>query len=116
MRGVGLKHAQNQQVILLFASPNAKLTQMTAKKSRVCSSWGRSRALAGELKRLVDTVRYDWVKEVVKSFDFDQFRKGLEWFSGAQCPTCPKAEEHHARTGNAHRRKTSKAVSAAKTI
>jgi hypothetical protein len=44
--------------------------------------------MAGELKRLVDTVRYNWVKDVVKSFDFDEFRKGLEWFSAAQCPMC----------------------------
>jgi hypothetical protein len=47
--------------------------------------------MAGELKRLVDTVRYNWVKDVVKSFDFDEFRKGLEWFSGAQCPMCLKS-------------------------
>jgi hypothetical protein len=49
---------------------------------------GRVKILAGELKRLVDTVRYDWVKDVVKSFNFDEFRKGLEWFSDSQCPTC----------------------------
>lgn len=51
---------------------------------------GRVKMTAGELKRLVDTVRYDWVKEVVKSFDFDEFRKGLEWFSSAQCSMCLK--------------------------
>jgi len=44
--------------------------------------------MAGELKRLVDTVRYDWVRDAVKSFSFDEFRKGLEWFSDSQCPTC----------------------------
>jgi transcription elongation factor Elf1 len=44
--------------------------------------------MAGELKRLVDTVRYNWVKDVVKSFDFDEFRKGLEWLSDSQCPSC----------------------------
>lgn len=49
---------------------------------------GRVKMMAGELKRLVDTVRYGWVKEVVESFDFDEFRKGLEWFSSAQCPMC----------------------------
>jgi hypothetical protein len=49
---------------------------------------GRVMMMAGELKRLVDTVRYNWVKEVVKSFDFDEFRKGLEWFSDSQCPMC----------------------------
>ncbi len=49
---------------------------------------GRVRMMAGELKRLVDTTRYDWVREFVKSFDFDEFRKGLEWFSDSQCPMC----------------------------
>jgi transcription elongation factor Elf1 len=44
--------------------------------------------MAMELKRLVDTTRYNWVKEVIKSFNFDEFRKGLEWFSQAQCPMC----------------------------
>jgi len=49
---------------------------------------GRVKMMAGELKRLVDTVRYDWVRDAVKSFSFDEFRKGLEWFSDSQCPTC----------------------------
>lgn len=40
------------------------------------------------MKRLVDTVRYNWVKDAVKTFNFDEFRKGLEWFSAAQCPMC----------------------------
>jgi hypothetical protein len=51
---------------------------------------GRVKFMAGELKRLVDTVRYEWVGYVVKSFSFEEFRKGLEWFSDAQCPTCLK--------------------------
>ena len=49
---------------------------------------GRVKMMAKELKRLVDTTRYDWVREVVKSFKFDEFRKGLEWFSDSQCPMC----------------------------
>jgi len=49
---------------------------------------GRVKIIAGELKRLVDTVRYDWVSDVVKSFKFEEFRKGLEWFADAQCPMC----------------------------
>jgi len=49
---------------------------------------GRVKMIAGELKRLVDTVRYDWLNYAVKSFRFDEFRKGLEWFSAAQCPGC----------------------------
>lgn len=44
--------------------------------------------MAGELKRLVDTVRYDWVQDAVQSFAFNVFRKGLEWFATAQCPMC----------------------------
>jgi hypothetical protein len=49
---------------------------------------GRVEMMAGELKRLVDTTRYDWVNDVVKSFSFSEFRKGLEWFSDSQCPMC----------------------------
>jgi hypothetical protein len=46
------------------------------------------KATTGELKRLVDTVRYDWLNYAVKSFKFEEFRKGLEWFANAQCPMC----------------------------
>jgi hypothetical protein len=51
---------------------------------------GRVKAFAGELKRLVDTVRYDYLElpEVKPGFKFSEFRKGLEWFSRAQCPMC----------------------------
>jgi hypothetical protein len=49
---------------------------------------GRVKYAAGELKRLVDTTRYGWVEEAVKSFSFNEFRKGLEWFSQAQCRGC----------------------------
>lgn len=49
---------------------------------------GRVKMMAKELKRLVDTVRYDWVGSVVKSFKYEEFRKGLEWFADAQCPMC----------------------------
>jgi len=49
---------------------------------------GRVKMMAGELKRLVDTARYDWVSSVVKSFNFEEFRKGLEWFADAKCPMC----------------------------
>lgn len=49
---------------------------------------GRVKMMADELKRLVDTVRYDWLEQAVKSFSFKDFRKGLEWFSNAQCPMC----------------------------
>jgi len=49
---------------------------------------GRVKMMAGELKRLVDTVRYDWLSSFVKSFDHKEFRKGLEWFADSQCPMC----------------------------
>ena len=49
---------------------------------------GRVKMMAGELKRLVDTTRYNWVRDALKSFSFDEFRKGLEWFSDSQCPMC----------------------------
>ncbi|MFH2111718.1 MAG: DUF3795 domain-containing protein [Candidatus Bathyarchaeota archaeon] len=49
---------------------------------------GRVRYAAGELKRLIDTTRYEWLNEVEKRFSFDEFRKGLEWFAQAQCPGC----------------------------
>lgn len=50
---------------------------------------GRVKHAAGELKRLVDTVRYQWISSVVKGFDFAQFRTGLEWFANyEQCPMC----------------------------
>jgi hypothetical protein len=55
------------------------------------------RVIAGELKRLVDTVGFDWVESVIDSFSFEEFRKGLEWFSGIQCPMCLNIEEVHCR-------------------
>jgi len=58
---------------------------------------GRVKVIAGELKRLVDTVGYDWVQSQVGSFDFKEFRKGLEWFSAAQCPGCLRKGDTHCR-------------------
>jgi hypothetical protein len=51
---------------------------------------GRVKMSAGELKRLVDTVRYQWLElpGVKPGFSFGEFRKGLEWFANAQCPMC----------------------------
>ena len=49
---------------------------------------GRVQFFAQELKRLVDTTRYDWMEDGVKSFRFSTFRKGLEWFSRNKCPMC----------------------------
>jgi hypothetical protein len=44
--------------------------------------------MAGELKRLVDTTRFEWMEDVEKSFRFIEFRRGLEWFSQKGCPGC----------------------------
>jgi hypothetical protein len=49
---------------------------------------GRVKMFSAELKRLVDTCGYDWVENAIKSFSFAEFRKGLEWFSNAQCTGC----------------------------
>ena len=35
---------------------------------------GRVKFAAGELKKLVDTTRYDWMEDAVKSFKFSEFR------------------------------------------
>jgi len=56
--------------------------------SQCPSGNGRVKFATNELKRLVDTVRYDWVEDVVKSFSYKEFRKGLEWIASNQCPTC----------------------------
>jgi hypothetical protein len=56
---------------------------------------GRVKMMAGELKRLVDTTGYDWVKDAVNSFSFNEFRKGLEWFSDSQCPMCQNGGGAH---------------------
>jgi hypothetical protein len=49
---------------------------------------GRVKYSAGELKRLIDTTRYEWLNDVEKRFSFYEFRKGLEWFAQAQCTGC----------------------------
>jgi len=51
---------------------------------------GKVKITAGELKRLVDIVRYEWLElpDVKPGFRFSEFRKGLEWFAAAQCPKC----------------------------
>jgi hypothetical protein len=49
---------------------------------------GRVKYSAGELKRLIDTTRYEWLNDVEKRFSFDEFRKGLEWFAQSQCTGC----------------------------
>ncbi|MCK4314022.1 hypothetical protein KAW04_04580, partial [Candidatus Bathyarchaeota archaeon] len=53
---------------------------------------GRVSLFAGELKRLIDIVRFEYLKNIPEiPFDFDNFRKGLEWFH--QYGNCKCAEE-----------------------
>lgn len=69
---------------------------MTSENYGVCGVYcgqcpsgnGRVKYSAGELKRLIDTTRYEWLNDVEKRFSFDEFRKGLEWFAQAQCTGC----------------------------
>ncbi len=49
---------------------------------------GRVRYAAGELKRLIDTTRYDWLTEARPELGYTSFRRTLEWFAQAQCPGC----------------------------
>jgi hypothetical protein len=45
--------------------------------------------LARELKRLVDVHRDgDWIPNVIRTFDFVEFRKGLEFYTEMSCPGC----------------------------
>lgn len=50
----------------------------------------RIRIIAGELKRLVDKQRFEWLElpEVEPGFKFSEFRKGLEWFADFKCFGC----------------------------
>lgn len=69
---------------------------------------GRVQFFAQELKRLVDTVRYDWMNDFVESFNFSNFRKGLEWFSSHKCPMCLNINVEKAHCKNkrcAHNKK-----------
>lgn len=66
----------------------------------------RVKFMTGELKRLIDTIGYKWLEDVVPTFTFTEFRKGLEWFAAHQClsyhnikqPNCrniPCVKEHN---------------------
>lgn len=61
---------------------------------------GRVQFFAQELKRLVDTVRYDWMNDIVTAFQFREFRKGLEWFSQHKCPMCVNIPLDRAHCAN----------------
>lgn len=52
---------------------------------------GRVSLFAGELKRLIDIVRFEFLKDIPEiPFDFDNFRKGLGWFFQYGDCKCPK--------------------------
>jgi hypothetical protein len=54
---------------------------------------GRVSHAAGELKRLIDIVRFEFLKSIPEiPFDFDNFRKGLEWFHQYGDCTCAREE------------------------
>jgi hypothetical protein len=53
----------------------------------------RKQNLARQLKRLVDEGRDEhWLPDMVTSFDFEDFRKGLEFYSEMCCPGCREME------------------------
>jgi hypothetical protein len=53
----------------------------------------RKQNLARQLKRLIDEGRDEyWLPEVVKSFNFEEFRKGLEFYTEMCCPGCREME------------------------
>ncbi len=49
---------------------------------------GRVRFTASELKRLIDTTRYDWLEQARPDLNYSSFRRTLEWFAQAECPGC----------------------------
>jgi len=54
-----------------------------------CASWNHKiQVIAGELKRLVDLYRFEWLKQISPGFSFTEFRKGLEWFAAVRCSGC----------------------------
>jgi hypothetical protein len=48
--------------------------------------------LAEQFKKWVEQ-DYSWLKGVEESFDYDNFLKGLEWFSKATCSGCRNATD-----------------------
>jgi hypothetical protein len=47
--------------------------------------------MAEDLKRFVQAYKYgEWISYVTQDFNFQNFMKGLEWFSGSDCHGCLK--------------------------
>lgn len=45
--------------------------------------------MAEELKRFAETYGYnEWIEHVTQGFDFENFMKGLKWFSDSSCSGC----------------------------
>ena len=60
---------------------------------------GQCRAFTGEVVELSTKFKdwvvkdYSWLKDIESSFDFNNFIKGLDWFTKAKCPGCRESEE-----------------------
>jgi hypothetical protein len=74
---------------------------------------GKVKIMAGELKRLVDIVRYEWLElpDVKPGFKFTEFRKGLEWFAAPNAQNVKReADRPSAILANAAKKSNSKAA------
>ena len=71
---------------------------------------GRVRYAAGELKRLVDTTRYGWVEEAIKSFSFNEFRRASSGSARHSAGAAAAETANPARTGSAPKRRGSRAA------
>jgi len=72
---------------------------------------GRVKMMAMELKRLVDTTRYNWVKEVSNHSTSTNSEKASNGSPKHNAPCASTVEEHHVKTENALLIKNSKAAS-----
>lgn len=60
---------------------------------------GQCRGYTAEVENLATKFKewviqdYSWMKEADTSFDYDNFLKGLEWFTKSTCPGCRNATE-----------------------
>jgi hypothetical protein len=54
-----------------------------------CGMQSRIAGMAKELSRFIKAYRYeDWIQHVTGDFEFRNFMKGLDWFSGSVCKGC----------------------------
>ena len=60
---------------------------------------GQCRAFTAEVTDIATKFKdwveqdYSWLKEVEESFDYDNFLKGLDWFTNSTCPGCRNSSE-----------------------